>query len=145
MNSIQFNQVGSSVPTTQPAFIEWQNIICRNLLPPKSLGQKAKSNHLGDYNEPPIVIHTRMALFLRLTSLVVVWGVCGRKAECSELDSRCEEDGRHGWWWDDRDDDDAQHWVMTQMITNTTNTARTIKITRTHVLFPASTNTVKKN
>ena len=33
---------------------------------------------------------------------------------------------------------------MTQMITNTANTARTIKITRTHVLFPTSTNIQKK-
>ena len=37
-----------SVPTTQPAFIEWQSTIGRSILPPKILEQKAKSNHKGD-------------------------------------------------------------------------------------------------
>ena len=37
-----------SVPTTQPAFIEWQSTIRRSILPPKILGQKAKGNHKGD-------------------------------------------------------------------------------------------------
>ena len=42
------------VPTIEPAFIEWQSIIHKSLPPPKILGQKAKSNHKGDYKERPI-------------------------------------------------------------------------------------------
>ena len=49
-SSIFFNygRSGLSVPTTQPAVIEWQNNILTSIPPTKILGQKAESNHEGD-------------------------------------------------------------------------------------------------
>ena len=35
------------IPTTKPAFIEWQSTICRSLLSPKILGPKAKNHQLN--------------------------------------------------------------------------------------------------
>ena len=53
-NKFDYNRLVSSVPpslsvpTTQPALIEWQNTICMPPSPPKILRQKAKRNCYGD-------------------------------------------------------------------------------------------------
>ena len=43
--SVSVSPLPHGIPTTEPAFIEWQHTIGRSLPPSKILVQKAKSNH----------------------------------------------------------------------------------------------------
>ena len=69
-------------PTIEPAFIEWQKIILRSLPHLKFLGQKAKSNHWGNSNEPPIkkdYMKSCFTLFCRLA----IWKNMKKGKTCS--------------------------------------------------------------
>ena len=71
------------IPTTEPAFIEWQSTIGRSLPPPKNLGQKAKSNHWGDSNEPPkSIIRVFYTLMKSCNQLLFRWSKYLAKQFC---------------------------------------------------------------